>query len=263
MFIAAMVGAVLSVTSPFAALQLYGQSRITDPPGARIERVLPSMIYVSVDRDALALASLIAQARQIRAANASDFKGRIGFFTSRRAARTFTMSLVGELPPDLAKSSREFLAFYDVENETEFLSVFPFGFHTDFKYARVRIEGAELPPCGFHVARRCLLRVDPFAREDAGLVGRVVLEARIRRDGKLDRFRVDAARNGESKQAERLVRVVLANVKTWWLESASEPQDVRITYIFGNTTDESFSNPELTLNAPGGVKILAAVLDRR
>ena len=219
------------------------------------------MIYVSVDKDDLTLARLITHARRIRAANAAEFKGRIGFFTSRRAARTFTMNLAVEPPPHFAQSSREFLAMYDVENDKEYVTRFLLGFFADFKYVRVPIEGAERPHCGFHVAQRCLLSLDPLRRDEIGVVGSVVLDARTTREGKLERIRVAVARDGVSEQQERLVRIALANAKTWLLESGQEQQDLRITYSFGNAvTQRKSGSPELALNAPGGVRIFAEVL---
>jgi hypothetical protein len=256
--------AIFSVAFQFTAVTAHGQSSTADPPGVHVERVAPSMIFVAVDRKDLALAELLGWARQIRAANPSHRSGRIGFFTSRRAARTFTMNSVVDPPPHLAESSREFLAMYDLENGMEYLTVFPFGYRADFKYVRVPIESAKRPHCGFHVAERCLLSLDPLRRDETGVVGSVVLEARTTRAGKLERIRVAVQRDSESEQQDRLARIALANAKTWLLESGQEQQVLRITYSFGNAVAQKNSgSPELALNAPGGVKIFAEVVSGR
>jgi hypothetical protein len=106
--------------------------------------------------------------------------------------------------------------------------------------------------------------LDPLRRDETGVVGSVVLEARTTRAGKLERIRVAVQRDSESEQQDRLARIALANAKTWLLESGQEQQVLRITYSFGNAVAQKNSgSPELALNAPGGVKIFAEVVSGR
>jgi len=258
--VAAIVGAALGLTSQSAVPQLQGQTAVTDPPGVHVERVAPSMIYVSVSRQDLTLERLIGQARHIVAAYASNWTGRIGFFTSRQAARTFTMNLLVDLPPDLTESSRHFLAMYEVENEKEYLTVFPFGFFADFKHVRVPVDGSQVPPCGFQLAARCLLRLDTIGAPASTPNGTVTLQARATRQGKLERLRLIETQSDQPKQRDHLVRAALENAKTWWLESSRTEQDVRITYVFGDRRQiANVGGFELMLEASNHVTLFATV----
>jgi hypothetical protein len=257
--VAVIVCAGLNLPMQPHDVQLAAQASVPDPKDARVERIVGNFIYVGVDRDEVTLAKLVEQARELRAANASGWNGLIGFFTSRYAAQTFTLNAFIDPPPRLKESSREFLAWYAVETGKELLSILPFGYYAEFEVARVPIDGVRLPRCEFQLAARCLFRLDTM-ESAAGMTGTVTLEARATRQGKLDRLRVVDSPSEQSKPDEQLVRAALANARSWWLDPSRSEQDVRITYVFGAAT--AVSNPagafELTLRAPGDVRILAA-----
>jgi hypothetical protein len=253
-------GAVFGLAGP----QLHGQTRPSDTPGVHVERVDASMIYVSVANRNLTIAQLIRWARQVQAANQADWRGRIGFFTSKRAARTFTTSLAVEPPPHFTESSREFLAFHQVEDGKEYLTVQPFGFFVDFKDVQVPIGSSQTPLCGYHLAGRCLLGMETLGSVAKAIKGSVTVEGRIARRGKLEGIRVVEARAEQANQREQLVRAVQANAKTWWLESAAGNDSVRITFLFGNAEAAPvFVAPELALETPDHVRILASASNGR
>jgi TonB family protein len=233
--VSVIVGTGLSLTTQLYAVELAAQASLPDPKGGRVERIVANSIYVSVDRDDVTLAKLVEQARELRAANASGWRGFIAFFTSRYAAQTFTMNDLVDPPPRYKESAREFLAFYEVETGREFLTVFPFGDYREFEVARVPIDGVRLPQCEFRLAARCLFRLDTM-ESAAGMTGTVTLEARATRKGKLERLRVVDSSSEQSKQDEQLARAALANAKSWWLDPSRSEQDVRITYVFGAAT---------------------------
>jgi hypothetical protein len=174
------------------------------------------------------------------------------------------MSLAVEPPPHFTESSREFLAFHEVEDGKEYLTVHPFGFFVDFKDVRVPIGSPGTPRCGYHVAARCLLALGTLGSVAKTIRGSVTVEGRITQQGKLDRIRVVEARAEQADQREQLVRAVQANAKTWWLESAAGSDGVRITYLFGNAETAPVSIPlELALETPDHVRISATVLNDR
>jgi hypothetical protein len=258
--VAVITVAGLSLTTQLYGVQLAAQASLPDPKGARVERVVGNFIYVSVDRDDVTLAKLVEQARELRAANVSNWSGLIGFFTSRYAAQTFTVNALVDPPARLNESQREFFALYRVETGKEFLTMKPFGDYLGFDVVRIPIDGVRLPQCEFQLAARCLFRLDTM-ESAVGLTGTVTLEAHATRRGKLERLRVvDSFNEPSNQEREQLVRSALANARSWWLDPSRSEQDIRITYVFGGATVAS--NPvggfELMLNAPGNVRILAA-----
>jgi len=249
---AILLGAAFGLAAP----PVHGQPRPSDPPGVHVERVDASMIYVSVAKRDLTMAQLLRWAREIQAADKTDWRGRIAFFTSKRAARRFTTS--PEPPPDLAESSRDFLAFHLVEDGKESLTVYPFGFFAAFNEVRVPIGSTEAPLCGYHLASRCLLKMASLGSAANALRGSVTIEGRVTQRGKLEGIRVAEARAEEATAREQLVRAAQANAKTWWLESAGRNDRVRITFLFGNADAAPPSSaPELALETPDHVKISA------
>jgi hypothetical protein len=74
---------------------------------------------------------------------------------------------------------------------------------------------------------------DPEPSPTIRLVGTVTLTGRISRDGAMTHIRVNSAKASPADRRDRLVRLAIANLKTWWVEPAPREETFRITYTSG------------------------------
>lgn len=198
---------------------------------------------VVVARAQYTVARLVCLVETLRAAHPEWKRVTLEFFTSERAAASFSPGgSVADNPPFDPTGSTSFAtelrATYtlDTSRGESQLAILPLGLLSASALSTIiNLPTPWSATCELAVGRRCVLALAPIPQAGEiwrrGIVGFVTLSAIVQPSGAVAGVEVMVAGAGSGEEG-RLVAASVANLMTWWIEPADVAERVTVTYDY-------------------------------
>lgn len=198
---------------------------------------------VVVARAQYTVARLVCLVETLRAAHPEWRRVALLFFTSERAAVSFSPggSLANNPPLDPTGATSfesEVRATYtlDTTRGESQLEILPLGLlSAPALSTKIDLSATRSATCELALGRRCVLALAPIPQAGEiwrrGIVGFVTVSAIVHPSGAVAGVEVMAAEAGSGERG-RLVAASVANLMTWWTEPADTEEQITVTYDF-------------------------------